>query len=77
MTDLIKELHEEAECYRGTTQAKLLKAAARIQELTAYLQEALEFIDNESDVVDGDDGQPQANQAMALASEIERVLDRG
>ena len=36
--DLVKRLGEEAECYRGTTQACLLEAKERIEQLEAALQ---------------------------------------
>jgi hypothetical protein len=37
--DLVKRLEEEAECYRGTTQACLLEAKALIEELKAALDD--------------------------------------
>jgi len=36
--DLVKRLEEEAECYRGTTQACLLEAKERIEQLEAALR---------------------------------------
>jgi hypothetical protein len=46
------------------------------RELVGMLEECAEFIDNYVDVVDGDDGLPQANRAMSLVSEIDEVLAR-
>ena len=38
----------------------------RIERLESTIQELMEFIENFSDVVDGDDGQPEPNHAMYL-----------
>lgn len=46
-----------------------------IRALTEALLDALEFIENQSDVVDGPDGQPQANKAMSLVIDIDRTLE--
>lgn len=46
-----------------------------IRALTEALLDALEFIENQSDVVDGPDGQPQANKAMSLVVDIDRTLE--
>lgn len=48
---------------------------ARILELEAALQEAIEFIDNYADVVDGPDG-PEANSAMSLNSYLIDVFGK-
>ena len=40
---------------------------AERKELLAVAYEALEFAEDQSDVIDGDDGTPQANRAMVLA----------
>ena len=46
-----------------------------IEKLEALLHDASEFLDNYSDVIDGLDGQPEANYAMILKQEIDRVLE--
>lgn len=46
-----------------------------IRALTEALLDALEFIENQSDIVDGPDGQPQANKAMSLVIDIDRTLE--
>ena len=51
------------------------KLEARIEKLEALLHDASEFLDNYSDVIDGLDGQPEANDAMILKQEIDRVLE--
>ena len=51
------------------------KLEARIEQLEALLHDASEFLDNYSDVIDGLDGQPEANDAMILKQEIDRVLE--
>ena len=45
-----------------------------IQELIAVLEEALEVLDDYSDVVDGEDGQPRANKAMAMFQTIKFAI---
>jgi hypothetical protein len=42
--DLVKRLEEEAECYRGTTQACLLEAKERIEQLERLLEQRDSFI---------------------------------
>lgn len=42
--------------------------------LESALNEALEFIETQSDVMDGDYGQPEANRAMTLARDIKETL---
>lgn len=42
MDDLVKRLQEEAECYRGTTQACLLEAKALIEAQTSALEKIAE-----------------------------------
>jgi hypothetical protein len=42
--DLVKRLEEEAECYRGTTQACLLEAKERIEQLEKLLEQRDAFI---------------------------------
>ena len=51
------------------------KSADYIEKLEALLHDASEFLDNYSDVIDGLDGQPEANDAMILKQEIDRVLE--
>ena len=54
---------------------KCAEQASRIEKLEAALHDASEFLDNYSDVIDGLDGQPEANDAMILKQEIDRVLE--
>ena len=51
------------------------KFKKRIERLEGTIQELIEFIENFSDVVDGDDGQPEPNQAMSLLMMAQDVLD--
>jgi hypothetical protein len=44
--------------------------------LKAALEECLEYFEHHSDVVDGDDGQPEPNREMAMAQMINCVLGR-
>ena len=48
---------------------------ARIGKLEAVLDDLLEFVDEYSDVVDGDDGDPEPNQAMSLITMARDVLE--
>jgi hypothetical protein len=48
-------------------------AAKRITELTAALEEALEYFKDNYDVVDGDDG-PRPNKEMRLGQMIDETL---
>jgi hypothetical protein len=47
----------------------------RIAKLEGVIQELMEFVEKYSDVVDGDDGQPEPNHAMSLITMAEYVLD--
>lgn len=42
----------------------------------AVLQEVADFLEDYSDVMDGDDGAPAPNKAMSLLGEVEREIDR-
>jgi len=54
--------------------SKTLTLEQRITELECAIQDALAFIENFSDVVDGDDGQPEPNEAMSLVTYLESFL---
>jgi hypothetical protein len=47
-----------------------------ILNLIGALEECLEYFEHHSDVVDGDDGQPEPNREMYMASMINNVLGR-
>lgn len=55
---------------------ELLKTETRVRKLEGMIELLLEYVDNESDVVDGPHG-PEANAALALASSIRAELDWG
>ncbi len=46
----------------------------RIEELEDLLHDALTFLDDQADIVDGDDGQPAPNEAMSLAGAIRQAM---
>lgn len=46
----------------------------QIEILLAALQECQEYFDDHSDVIDGDDGQPEPNRAMRMSIMIEGVM---
>ena len=49
---------------------------SRISMLEGAIQELMEFVDDYSDVVDGDDGAPAPNRAMSLLVMARDVLRR-
>jgi hypothetical protein len=49
-------------------------AAKRIEELTASLEEAYEYIKEHYDVVDGDYGEQAPNKAMRIGTMIDETL---
>jgi len=55
---------------------KLINAEAKNRKLEGSIELLLEYVDNESDVIDGPYG-PEANGALALASSIRAELDWG
>ena len=56
--------------------AELEYQTKRIQELMGALQEAIDYIDDESDTVDGPDG-PEPNAAMSMATHLTYILEGG
>jgi len=53
---------------------KLINAEAKVRKLEGIIETLLEYVDNESDVIDGPYG-PEANGALSLASSIRAELD--
>ena len=49
---------------------------SRISMLEGVIQELMEFVDDYSDVVDGDDSAPEPNRAMSLLVLARDVLGR-
>jgi hypothetical protein len=49
---------------------------ARAPDMLALLQEVAEYLDSYADVVDGDDGQPEANDAMRLLTDVNAVISQ-
>lgn len=47
---------------------------ARYADLLAALQEVADYLDCYADVVDGDDGQPEANEAMWLLTAVTDLI---
>jgi hypothetical protein len=43
-------------------------------QILEALRDALEFVEDQEDVVDGPDGQPQPNKAMLLAQSLRAAL---
>ena len=46
-----------------------------MQQMQVLLHDASDLLDNYADVIDGYDGQPEANDAMILKQEIDRLLE--
>ena len=51
------------------------RSKERIDILECAVQEMMEFVENYSDVIDDEDGQPVPNQAMSLLRMAQDVLD--
>lgn len=72
------EFHDGKWYTEGQRQAwrkAMTPAANKIERLQSALQECHDFIENYADVVDGDDGFPEPNQAMALLGLINEALE--
>lgn len=46
----------------------------QIELLYEVIQECVEYFDSEADIVDGEDGKPQANRAMSMSVLISNAL---
>jgi hypothetical protein len=57
-----------------TDAERIARLERRIKELEGSLEEAIEYIDNESDMVEGPDGD-EPNEALMLSSNLQNVLD--
>jgi len=77
--DLVKRLQDYLDCRpwaAGRTfdpthpECLIAQAKDRIEYLEEVLSVALIYLDDEADVVDGEDGKPVANRAMSVASFI-------
>jgi hypothetical protein len=53
---------------------RIARLESRINELKGALEEAIEYIDNESDMVEGPYGD-EPNEALTLSSNLQNVLD--
>jgi hypothetical protein len=42
--------------------------------MLAVLQEVADYLDRYADVIDGDDGQPEANEALRLLTAVTDVI---
>jgi C4-type Zn-finger protein len=51
------------------------RSKERIAKLEGVIQELMEFVENYSDVIDDEDGQPEPNRAMCLLSMAQDVLE--
>jgi hypothetical protein len=51
--------------------ARLIAAAP---EMLAMLQEVADYLDRYADVIDGDDGQPEANEALRLLAYVDDII---
>lgn len=77
------ELHDQMLRAKALLDKKILldlnsedHAEKRLREVLAALQEAIDFIEQYSDVVDGPDG-PEPNAAMSMATHLQLILDGG
>jgi len=70
LESVYEQLHETQETAKHDRQL----AASRIKELTAALEEALEYFKDNYDVVDGSDGEQRPNKEMRLGQMIDETL---
>jgi hypothetical protein len=70
LDEVYGRLHETQEGAKHAAEV----AASRIKELTAALEEALEYFKENYDVVDGDYGEQLPNKEMRLGTMIDEVL---
>ena len=61
--DLFEQGHLAPSIEEQQANARLIAAAP---DMLAMLQEVADYLDCYADVIDGDDGQPEANEAMRL-----------
>lgn len=54
---------------------RIARLERRINELKGALEEAIEYIANEADMVEGPDGEDEPNEAMMLSSTLQNILD--
>ena len=54
----------------------LERQAAKDSEALDVLERCAELLDDYSDVVDGDYGEPRPNRAMSLLTDVQAVLDK-
>lgn len=67
--------HDEvAVLYSDERQAANALLIAAAPDMLDALHECADLLDNYSDVIDGDDGQPRPNRAMSMLTEIERII---
>ena len=55
-----------------------MRVAIRMRDMTAticLLEEVAEFLEDQSDVRDGDDGRPLPNKAMVLLQQVEQEIE--
>jgi len=69
--DLFGQGHLAPPIEEQQANARLIAAAP---EMLAMLQEVADYLDRYADVVDGDDGQPEANEAMWLLTAVTDLI---
>ena len=70
--DLFGQGHLAPPIEEQQANARLIAAAP---EMLAMLQEVADYLDCYADVIDGDDGQPEANEAMRLLVAVTDLID--
>jgi len=69
--DLFEQGHLAPPIKEQQANARLIAAAP---DMLAMLQEVADYLDCYADVIDGDDGQPEANDAMRLLVAVTDVI---
>jgi F0F1-type ATP synthase delta subunit len=78
LSDLKKIINKLVETYPDMeldVVYRCISDSERIAKLEGVIQELIEFVEKYSDVVDGDEGQPEPNHAMSLVTMAQDVLE--
>jgi hypothetical protein len=69
--DLFGQGHLAPPIEEQQANARLIAAAP---DMLAMLQEVADYLDRYADVIDGDDGQPEANEALRLLAYVDDII---
>lgn len=72
---IVERLRERSRQYVNNQYNFDALAADEIERLRSVLHECYDFVDKYADVVDGDDGELEPNEALSLLALINHALD--